>query len=101
MGARRHQHCDVECLGQALQQPLWKLWGTHKEKVSLYGSGGWISYSIDELIEEVTNYVDRGFKAVKIKVGSPNWKTDVERLKKVRAAVGDNVNIIDCMPIKE
>lgn len=80
--------------GKALQQPLWKLWGTHKEKVSLYGSGGWISYSIDELIEEVTNYVDRGFKAVKIKVGSPNWKTDVERLKKVRAAVGDNVNIM-------
>ena len=80
--------------GKALQQPLWKLWGTHKEKVSLYGSGGWISYSIEEVIEEVTNYVDRGFKAVKIKVGSPNWKTDVERLKKVRAAVGDNVNIM-------
>ncbi len=80
--------------GKFLQQPLWKLWGTYKEKVPLYGSGGWISYSIDELLEEVTSYVGRGFKAVKIKVGSPSWKTDVERLKKVREAVGNDVNIM-------
>lgn len=80
--------------GKTLGQPLWKLWGTHKEKISLYGSGGWISYTIDELIEEVTNYVSRGFKAVKIKVGSKDWKTDKERLRQVRAAVGDGVNIM-------
>ena len=80
--------------GKCLQQPIWKILGTHKEKVPLYGSGGWISYSIDELIEEVTNYVQRGFKAVKIKVGSPHWKTDVERLKKVRQAVGNDINIM-------
>lgn len=80
--------------GKYLQQPLWKLWGQHKEKVPLYGSGGWISYSIDELLEEVTNYVSRGFKAVKIKVGSPDYRTDIERLKKVREAVGDKINIM-------
>lgn len=80
--------------GKYLQQPIWKILGTHKEKVPLYGSGGWISYTIDELIEEVTNYVKRGFKAVKIKVGSPHWKTDVERLQKVRQAVGNDINIM-------
>lgn len=77
-----------------LNQPIWKLLGTCKEQIPIYGSGGWISYSIDELIEEVSNYVSRGFKAVKIKVGSPRWQTDLERIKKVREAVGEKVNIM-------
>jgi len=80
--------------GKAQNQPVYKLLGVTKEKVSIYGSGGWISYSIDELIQEVTDYANRGFKAVKIKVGSPKVSTDLERLKKVREAVGDSVDIM-------
>ena len=75
-------------------QPIHRLLGVTKEKVSIYGSGGWISYSIDELIKEVTEYADRGFKAVKIKVGSPKVSTDLERLEKVREAIGDKVDIM-------
>ncbi|MEQ6118741.1 mandelate racemase/muconate lactonizing enzyme family protein [Reichenbachiella sp. MALMAid0571] len=80
--------------GKFLRLPIHKILGTHQEKVALYGSGGWISYSIDELIEEVTNYAERGFKAVKIKVGSPKVSTDLERLKMVREAVGNKVDIM-------
>ncbi|SDX69537.1 L-alanine-DL-glutamate epimerase [Lutibacter oricola] len=80
--------------GKTLNQPVHKILGVCKEKVSIYGSGGWISYSIDELIEEVTDYANRGFKAVKIKVGSPKVSTDVERLRLVREAVGDKVDIM-------
>lgn len=77
-----------------LNQPVGKLLGTYKDKCAIYGSGGWISYTIDELIGEVSGYVERGFKAVKIKVGSPDWRTDAERLKAVRDAVGNEVNIM-------
>ncbi len=80
--------------GKTLGQPIFKILGTYQEKVPLYGSGGWISYSIEELIEEVCGYVERGFKAVKIKVGSPNVKTDIERLKRVREVVGDKIAIM-------
>jgi len=80
--------------GKYLNQPVGRLLGTYKDKCAIYGSGGWISYSIDELIEEVSGYVDRGFKAVKIKVGSPDWRTDLERIKLVRSAVGNEVNIM-------
>ncbi len=80
--------------GKSQNQPIHKLLGVTKEKVNLYGSGGWISYTIDELIEEVTDYAKRGFKAVKIKVGSPKVSTDLERLRKVREAVGDQVDIM-------
>ncbi|MEM6641419.1 MAG: mandelate racemase/muconate lactonizing enzyme family protein [Bacteroidota bacterium] len=80
--------------GKYLGQPIHKILGTQQEKVSIYGSGGWISYSIEELIAEVTGYADRGFKAVKIKVGSPKVSTDLERLRLVREAVGDKVDIM-------
>ncbi len=80
--------------GKSLQLPVHQLLGTCKEKVAIYGSGGWLSYSADELIEEVAGYVARGFRAVKIKVGSPSWKTDLARLQAVREAVGQEVNIM-------
>ncbi|MFS4447992.1 mandelate racemase/muconate lactonizing enzyme family protein [Maribacter sp. 2307UL18-2] len=80
--------------GKSQNKSIHKLIGATKNQVDIYGSGGWISYSIDELLEEVTNYANRGFKAVKIKVGSPKVHTDLERLRKVREAVGDRVDIM-------
>lgn len=80
--------------GKTLNQPIHEILGVCHKKVSIYGSGGWISYTIDELIEEVNGYADRGFKAVKIKVGSPKVSTDVERLRLVREAIGDKVDIM-------
>lgn len=77
-----------------LGQPVWKLLGGSSRQVPIYGSGGWISYSEAELIHEVTDYTSRGFRAVKIKVGKPDWKEDLERLKLVREAVGPHVNIM-------
>ncbi|NDW09715.1 mandelate racemase/muconate lactonizing enzyme family protein [Dysgonomonas sp. 520] len=83
---------DAWC--KTLGQPIWKVLGTYTTKIPIYGSGGWISYSVDELIAEVSDYKSRGFKAVKIKVGKPDWKEDLERLRLVREAVGNDVNIM-------
>ena len=80
--------------GKTLGQPLWKILGTYRDKVPVYGSGGWLSYSTEELIEEVTDYKKRGFRAVKIKVGSPEMERDVERLSRVREAVGDHIRVM-------
>lgn len=79
---------------KTLGQPVWKLFGAYQDRVPLYGSGGWLSYSIEELLEEVTAYVKRGFRAVKIKVGSPEQARDLDRLARVREAVGSDVNIM-------
>lgn len=83
---------DAWC--KILSQPIWKVLGASRTEVSIYGSGGWISYSVEELIEEVTGYKKRGFKAVKIKVGKPDWKEDLERLRLVREAVGHEIGIM-------
>ncbi|MCS3844594.1 mandelate racemase/muconate lactonizing enzyme family protein [Microbacterium sp. AK031] len=77
-----------------LGQPIWKVLGSHSRKVPVYGSGGWLSYSDDELIDEVLDYKGRGFTAVKIKVGSPEIERDVERLRRVREAVGSGLKIM-------
>jgi L-alanine-DL-glutamate epimerase-like enolase superfamily enzyme len=80
--------------GKTVNQPVWKMLGAYNERVPLYGSGGWLTYSIAELVEEATQYVRRGFRAVKVKVGSASIDEDVERLMKVRAAVGPRVQVM-------
>jgi L-alanine-DL-glutamate epimerase-like enolase superfamily enzyme len=79
---------------KTLDVPIWKMFGVYRERVPLYGSGGWLSYSIDELLNEVRNYVKRGFRAVKVKVGSPEIGRDIERLTKVREAVGPEARVM-------
>lgn len=80
--------------GKTLGQPIWKILGSSVEKVPVYGSGGWLSYTDEELIEEVINYKKRGFRAVKIKVGSQEYERDIRRLKKCREALGGQVRIM-------
>lgn len=79
---------------KTLKQPIWKLLGCHTRRIPVYGSGGWLSYSDGELVEEVVNYKKRGFQAVKIKVGSPDLNRDIARLEKVREAVGHDLKIM-------
>lgn len=83
---------DAWC--KILKQPIWKVLGNSARKIPAYGSGGWISYSIDELVDEVKGYAARGFKSVKIKVGKPDWREDLERLQIVREAVGPSIKIM-------
>src|SRR5262249_46165777 len=79
---------------KTLDVPVWKMFGVWRDRVPLYGSGGWLSYSIDELLDEVHNYARRGFRAVKIKVGSAEIAADVDRLSKVREAVGPDIQVM-------
>jgi L-alanine-DL-glutamate epimerase-like enolase superfamily enzyme len=79
---------------KTLGVPVWKLFGVYHRRVPLYGSGGWLSYSMDELVSEVKEYVKRGFRSVKVKVGSPEIACDLERLSKVREAIGPDVGVM-------
>lgn len=71
------------------------LLGSVRDRVPVYGSGGWLSYTNAELRAEVTNYVRRGFTAVKLKVGArEGLARDLERIALVREAVGPAVRIM-------
>ena len=80
--------------GRHLGQPVWQLLGGKLQRVPTYGSGGWLSYSTDELLQEARDYTRRGFTAVKVKVGSPDRERDLERIAKVREAVGPQVRLM-------
>jgi L-alanine-DL-glutamate epimerase-like enolase superfamily enzyme len=96
------QNCSIASLniamwdawGKILDQPIWKILGSNGKKIPVYGSGGWLSYSEKELINEVLDYKKRGFKAVKIKVGSETIEEDLMRLRKCREAIGNEINIM-------
>ena len=36
--------------------PIWQMLGVNRRRVPVYGSGGWLSYSDRELIDEVVGY---------------------------------------------
>lgn len=83
--------------GRRAGQPVGQLLGDGPKaaRVPVYGSGGWLSYRDDELLAEVTGYVRRGFKAVKLKVGArEGLERDLQRIALVRAAVGWEVRIM-------
>jgi len=79
---------------RTLDAPVWRLLGGEARATPVYGSGGWLSYSDDELVDEVRGYAKRGFPAVKVKVGARDAGRDLERLRLVREAVGPHVRVM-------
>jgi L-alanine-DL-glutamate epimerase-like enolase superfamily enzyme len=83
--------------GKILNMPLYRLLGGNRRDIPLYASGGWTSYTIDELVAESKEMVERGYKTIKIKVGiqgGKNINEDVRRIKAVREAVGPDIGIM-------
>ncbi len=81
---------------KALGVPLYRLLGTYRDSVPIYGSGGWTHFNERDLIEEQSSYVERGIPRIKMKVGKDfgrSEREDVQRLAAVRKAVGDDVEI--------
>jgi L-alanine-DL-glutamate epimerase-like enolase superfamily enzyme len=61
--------------------PLAKLIGAHRDSVRAYNtSGGFLHAPIDEVKERATESLAAGIGGIKIKVGQPNWRLDLERL---------------------
>jgi len=79
--------------GKILNQPVHKILGGHRDTVSSYGSGVDLNYTREELVKEMTDYVESGFKMVKMKIGKRDLKEDLERVKLVRDAIGPKVDL--------
>ena len=79
--------------GKILNQPVHKILGGHRDVVPSYGSGVNLNYTAEELVEEMTGYVEKGFKIVKMKLGRRDPNEDLERVKLVRDAIGPKVDL--------
>lgn len=70
--------------------------GRRRESVRSYGSGINLHYGLDDLLAQAQRWVDAGFGAVKMKVGSPDLARDVERVAAVRDIIGpDRALMVD------
>ena len=89
---------DTACwdlIGKAAEQPLHKLFGACRDRVHTYASGGlWLSQSIDECLSEASAFIESGFRAMKIRLGSPKIHQDIERVRALREAIGPDVELL-------
>ncbi len=77
--------------------PLCTLFGTVREAVPVYGSGGFTSYDAAQLDAQLDGWLAAGCRAVKIKVGE-SWGAepgrDLRRVRQVRDRVGEGVEVM-------
>ncbi len=75
-------------LGLALSTLL----GRVRERVPVYGSGGFTTYSDGQLERQLRGWIELGVGAVKMKVGAEPER-DPDRVRRARAAIGEHVRL--------
>ncbi len=79
--------------GKILNQPVHRLLGGHRDTVPSYVTGVDLNFTNRELVEEVTTFVNSGFRMIKIKLGRRDPNEDLERVKLVRDTIGPNIDL--------
>jgi mandelate racemase len=83
-----------DALGQSLGQPLVQLLGGARRPLPAYNSKGLGLLPLKDLPREAVELVEEGFRAVKLRVGRPTAKEDVEALRAVKSAIGPGVTLM-------
>jgi len=80
---------------RAAELPLHKMFGACRDAVDTYASSGlWLSSSVEDLVAEAGRFVDQGFRAMKIRLGSSRAANDVARVQAVREAIGPDIELL-------
>ena len=72
--------------------PLVKLIGSVRGGIPVYGSGGFTSYSLDQLQRQLSGWADSGIRMVKMKIGRQP-EEDPERVRAAREAIGKDTQL--------
>jgi L-alanine-DL-glutamate epimerase-like enolase superfamily enzyme len=83
---------DIRC--KKAGEPLWKVAGGAENTCQAYCGGIDLLFPLPKLLEHIAGYLERGFTAVKIKIGRESLDEDIERIKAVRDFVGDDVTFM-------
>jgi hypothetical protein len=70
------------------------LLGAAREVVPIYGSGGFTTFSIGRLEEQLSGWASQGMRWVKMKVGT-DPSLDLDRVKAARSAIGSAELFVD------
>jgi L-alanine-DL-glutamate epimerase-like enolase superfamily enzyme len=84
--------------GKALNQPLWKLLGGHRDRVATYASGSLRRGLTDKQAQQAAErLIKKGFKEMKTQMGLPGNPTpadEVRRVKVVRDVIGPDIKLM-------
>jgi L-alanine-DL-glutamate epimerase-like enolase superfamily enzyme len=84
--------------GKALEQPLWKLLGGHRNRVPAYASGSLRrGLSHDQAQKAARILVEKGFRQMKTQMalpGNPPPAEEIRRVRVVREAIGPDVALM-------
>ncbi|RWD98776.1 mandelate racemase/muconate lactonizing enzyme family protein [Mesorhizobium sp.] len=76
--------------------PLHRLIGGYRDSVPVYIAGGYYGAdkTLRDLQAEMAGYVEKGARAVKMKVGRVSQAEDAARVEAVRAAIGPDITLM-------
>jgi len=83
-----------DALGQAMEQPLVRLLGGTPRPVPAYNSKGLGLMPLKPLAKQAAELVDEGFSAVKLRLGRPEAKADLDALRAVKKEIGPRVTLM-------
>ena len=83
-----------DALAQALGQPLSKLLGATPRPIPAYNSKGLGILPERELVKEAAELVGEGFRAVKLRMGRPEARQDLQMLRAVKKEIGPDVTLM-------
>src|ERR1043165_5717052 len=75
-----------------LNLPLVTLLGQVRTGAPIYGSGGFTSYSDQQLSSQLSGWVNQGIRSVKMKIGR-DANRDIQRVQVAREAIGNDANL--------
>ncbi len=78
--------------GKAFGLPVCALLGQAREAVPIYGSGGFTSYTVDRLCEQLHGWIAEGIPRVKMKIGRDS-AADLKRIAAARNAIGNDAEL--------
>src|SRR5437867_8851577 len=70
------------------ERPLWRVLGGFDPRVPCYAGGIDLDLSVDAPLRQTDDHLARGFRAIKLKVGRPSLREDIERVRAMRAHLG-------------
>lgn len=76
---------------KAAEEPLWRFLGGHDSKARVYAGGIDLQLPLDQLAKQTDENLDRGFRAIKMKVGRESLAEDVERVAAMRKLLGPDI----------
>nr|WP_294512025.1 mandelate racemase/muconate lactonizing enzyme family protein [uncultured Rhodopila sp.] len=85
--------CDIalwDLKARRLGVPLWRLLGGFDPRVPCYAGGIDLEFTLDALLAQTDGFLQRGFRAIKMKVGRARLSEDVARVRAMRAHLGED-----------